>query len=465
MSISFSRPTSMPTSSIVSLPLSSSPSQITMDKVHVTRNVLENKYSNSNLVRKSLERKTTPATVSSYRQMVQERRNVTEFEKVAVIGRGAFGEVRLVREQCTNKIMAMKMLKKTEMVKRNQIQHVRSERDLMASSEGQQWIVQLYCSFQDDEYLYLVMEFLPGGDMMTWLINKEIFTEQETKFYIAELVLAVHSIHQLEYVHRDLKPDNILLDEKGHIKLSDFGLSKPFGGAGVTETKEIEKAANEYQMDNTLTTREKLVTWKKNGRHLLYSQVGSNGYMAPEVLLKKGYGVECDWWSVGVIMFEMLCGYPPFYADNPMQTCHQIVRFKEFLEFPDDVPLSDAAVDLITRFLCDQNERIGLNGIEEIKQHPFFIGIDWDNIRTHRAPFEPQLSSNIDTKYFDNFESNDMYKTIREKKKFVNMRSDGNHVFYGFTHTSAKNKEQRKAIMDVDFSEPIAHHEPMDFSV
>jgi serine/threonine protein kinase len=118
----------------------------------------------------------------SYRQKLQGRRTVAEFEKLAVIGRGAFGEVRLVREISTQKILAMKMLKKSEMLKRNQVQHVRSERDLMASSEGEQWIVQLHCSFQDDEYLYLVMEFLPGGDMMTWLIQHEIFTEQVCSF-------------------------------------------------------------------------------------------------------------------------------------------------------------------------------------------------------------------------------------------------------------------------------------------
>jgi serine/threonine protein kinase len=416
----------------------------------------------------------TDAPVSSYRQMVQERINVSEFEKVAVIGRGAFGEVRLVREISTNKILAMKMLKKSEMLKRNQVQHVRSERDLMAISEGQQWLVQLNCSFQDDEYLYLVMEFLPGGDMMTWLIQREVFTEEETKFYIAELVLAVHSIHELEYVHRDLKPDNILLDEKGHIKLSDFGLSKPFVGVGGTETKEIEKAAKEYQIDrNELTRREKIDTWKKNGRELvsihfecwsnvfkLYSTVGSNGYIAPEVLLKKGYGVECDWWSVGVIMFEMLCGYPPFYSDNPMQTCHQIVRFKEFLEFPDDIPLSDDAIDLISRLLCDQSERIGFN---EIKNHDFFAGINWDNIRSKSAPFKPQLSSIVDIRYFDNFGSDAMYQTMRENKKFGNMRSDENHVFYGYTYIAGKTKPaRRKTIMDNVFSDELASDVAMD---
>jgi serine/threonine protein kinase len=183
----------------------------------------------------------------------------------------------------------------------------------------------------------------------------------------------------------------------------------------------------------------------------LYSTVGSNGYIAPEVLLKKGYGVECDWWSVGVIMFEMLCGYPPFYSDNPMQTCHQIVRFKEFLEFPDDIPLTEDAMDLIEKLLCDQSERIGF---EQIKRHPFFAGIDWNNIQSQQAPFRPKLSSEADTAYFDNFESIDMYKTIRDNKKFANMRSDENHVFYGYTFNKAKQKK-RTALSDALFSDTL----------
>jgi serine/threonine protein kinase len=176
-------------------------------------------------------------------------------------------------------------------------------------------------------------------------------------------------------------------------------------------------------------------------------------------LLKKGYGVECDWWSVGVIMFEMLCGYPPFYSDNPMQTCHQIVRFKEFLEFPDDIPLSDDAIDLISRLLCDQNERIGF---DEIISHEYFAGIDWDNIRSHQAPFRPQLSSIVDIRYFDNFGADAMYQTIRENKKFGNMRSDENHVFYGYTYNSNKTKQRRRTIMDDVFSDELGSDIVMD---
>ena len=166
-------------------------------------------------------------------------------------------------------------------------------------------MVQLECSFQDDKNLYLVMDYLPGGDMMTWLIKKEFFSEDEAKFYLAEIVLAVHSIHQLEYVHRDLKPDNILLTSDGHIKLSDFGLSKPYSSQEPDEDVEnLLKRASESKVDLKKGRKSK----SKKEREKMWEIVGSNGYIAPEVLLKQGYDHTCDWWSVGCIMFEMICG-------------------------------------------------------------------------------------------------------------------------------------------------------------
>lgn len=482
-------------------------SALTMDKIAVTKSILEEKYMNGAMVKMAEKRRKNspiPAThdddheeeqsrlnatstigkgsinnssvlslSAAYQKLFRHRRNVGDFEKVAVIGRGAFGEVRLVREkQAIEKnskpvFYAMKMLRKADMLNKNQVSHVRAERDLMARSDDDRWIVQLQYSFQDDEYLYLVMEYLPGGDMMTWLIDKEVFTEEETRFYIAELVLAVHSIHQIEFVHRDLKPDNILLDQNGHIKLSDFGLSKPFSGhpLSVEESDEIEKAAHhelvkEKDKFGSISRKQKIQTWKKKGRVTLYSTVGSNGYIAPEVLLKKGYGIECDWWSVGVIMFEMLCGYPPFYDDDPVQTCHKIVRYREFLEFPDDIDISPEAEDLIRRFLSDAKYRIGVNGIQEIMAHPFFAKVDWQNIRKTQAPFQPQLRSNSDTRYFDEFEAHEMYKTVNanQQQKHRNLLDDKNHVFAGYTFdrnmVDATAKKTRKPTVMGLFEQP-----------
>jgi serine/threonine kinase 38 len=143
-----------------------------------------------------------------------------------IIGRGAFGEVRVCRHKKTNEVVAIKKMKKSDMVNKNQEKHVRAERDILAIASNNPWIVDLKCSFQDERFLYLVMEFLQGGDLMTLLMEKDILTEEESRFYIAETILAVQSVHALNYIHRDLKPDNLLIGNDGHVKLSDFGLCK-----------------------------------------------------------------------------------------------------------------------------------------------------------------------------------------------------------------------------------------------
>ncbi len=148
-----------------------------------------------------------------------------DFEPIAIIGRGAFGEVRVCKWKETGEVVAMKKMNKSEMEYKNQVAHIRAERDILATAQIP-WIVGLQCSFQDEKYLYLVMEYLAGGDLMTLLMKRDILTEDEAKFYMAESILAVEAVHKLNYIHRDLKPDNILLDNKGHIKLSDFGLCK-----------------------------------------------------------------------------------------------------------------------------------------------------------------------------------------------------------------------------------------------
>ena len=148
--------------------------------------------------------------------------SVNDFETLTTIGRGAFGQVRICRKKDDKKVYAMKVMKKTEMLKKNQVAHIRAERDVLALADNP-WVVKLHYSFQDDKMLYLVMEYLPGGDLMTILMKYDILTEEQTRFYIAETALAIASVHSLNYVHRDLKPDNILLDRDGHVKLSDFG--------------------------------------------------------------------------------------------------------------------------------------------------------------------------------------------------------------------------------------------------
>ena len=295
-----------------------------------------------------------------------------------------------------------------EMLKHEQLAHVRSERDLLAESESP-WVVNLICSFQDSENLYLLMEFLPGGDLMTLLIDRDIFSEDMTRFYVAEIVLAIESVHRLGFAHRDIKPDNILLDARGHVKLTDFGLSTGFSAtheavyyqkmfkSPVTFTKSHVAVSDR---DRELSHRTFNENSRKNRRKLAYSTVGTPDYIAPEVFYKKGYGKECDWWSLGAIMFEMLVGYPPFCAENYQSTYNKIINWRDTLKFPSEIHISPSAEHLIKRLLCDADQRLGLYGADEIKAHPFFRGIDWQNIRNETAPFQPELKSITDTKYF-----------------------------------------------------------------
>lgn len=306
------------------------------------------------------------------------------------------------------------------MLKHEQLAHVRSERDLLAESESP-WVVNLICSFQDDHNLYLLMEFLPGGDMMTLLIDRDIFPEEMTKFYVAEIVLAIESVHRLGFAHRDIKPDNILLDARGHVKLTDFGLSTGFSATHeavyyqkmfkypATFTKQHVVSERDRDRDGNrdrdrdfldLQDQSNLKTSRKSRRVLAYSTVGTPDYIAPEVFYKKGYGKECDWWSLGAIMFEMLVGYPPFCAENYTATYNKIINWRDNLKFPAELHISPFAEHLIKRLLCDSDQRLGLYGADEIKAHPFFRGVDWENIRNEEAPFQPELKSITDTKYF-----------------------------------------------------------------
>lgn len=343
---------------------------------------------------------------SDYMRLQRQRMSVDDFEPLTIIGRGAFGEVRIVRERLTGKIMAMKKLKKSEMVRRGQVEHVRAERNVLAEVHNP-YIVKLYYSFQDEEFLYLVMEYLAGGDVMTLLMRKDILTEEETRFYIAQSVLAIHSIHQHNYIHRDIKPDNLLLDKHGHVKLSDFGLCKPVDVSTLPTLVEgdgTREGGPPLPSTSGRPRADQLAQWQRNRRQLAYSTVGTPDYIAPEVLLKKGYGMECDWWSLGAIMYEMLIGYPPFYSDDPITTCRKIINYHIFLKFPDEIKISAEAKDLICKLMCDVDERLGTRGVEEIKKHPFFTGVQWDILHQITPPYVPPVEHDLDSQNFERFD-------------------------------------------------------------
>ncbi|KAM8952509.1 rho-associated protein kinase 2 isoform 3-T3 [Pelodytes ibericus] len=325
-----------------------------------------------------------------------------DYDVVKVIGRGAFGEVQLVRHKNSQKVYAMKLLSKFEMIKRSDSAFFWEERDIMAFANSP-WVVQLSCAFQDEKYLYMVMEYMPGGDLVNLMSNYDV-PEKWAKFYTAEVVLALDAIHSMGLIHRDVKPDNMLLDKHGHLKLADFGTC--------------------MKMDETGMVR-------------CDTAVGTPDYISPEVLKSQGgdgyYGRECDWWSVGVFLFEMLVGDTPFYADSLVGTYSKIMDHKNSLNFPEDVEISKNAKNLICAFLTEREVRLGRNGIEEIKQHPFFKNDQWtwDSIRETAAPVVPELSSDIDSSNFDDIEDDKRdVETFPVPKAF-----SGNQLpFIGFTY-------------------------------
>ncbi|KAJ2613860.1 Serine/threonine-protein kinase [Coemansia sp. RSA 1365] len=423
--------------------------------------------SGSSEERKQRQLQNLGAKEGGFMRLRRTKLSLNDFETVKVIGRGAFGEVRLVQKHDTGKIFALKILRKNEMLKRDQLAHVRAERDVLAESDSM-WVVQLYFSFQDLRNLYLVMEFLPGGDLMTMLIKYDIFPEDVTRFYMAECVLALEDVHRLGFIHRDIKPDNILIDKDGHIKLSDFGLSTGFHRQHDSSYYQrlLESIHKEHPEDNavanavgapgsadgggngqpietlrreitlTLSSKEKLATWKKNRRQLAYSTVGTPDYIAPEIFLQHGYGKVCDWWSLGAIMFECLVGYPPFCSDNTHETYRKIMHWRETLIFPDDVRLSPESVHLIRSLLCDQQHRLGRNGSWELKQHPFFAGVDWASLRTRtRPPWIPPLSSITDTSHFpiDEIDQNTSLFDVSDAAT-ANAEPQKDLAFVGYTY-------------------------------
>ncbi|XP_042218979.1 serine/threonine-protein kinase tricornered-like isoform X2 [Homarus americanus] len=399
----------------------------TLDKATKAKVTLENYY--SNLIAQHLERKQRQDKLeesmkeeglsedqkqekrqqhaqkeTEFLRLKRSRLGVEDFEALKVIGRGAFGEVRLVQKKDTGHVYAMKILRKADMLEKEQVAHVRAERDVLVEADHQ-WVVKMFYSFQDPINLYLVMEFLAGGDMMTLLMKKDTLSEECTQFYIAETALAIDSIHKLGFIHRDIKPDNLLLDARGHIKLSDFGLCTGMKKSHRTEFyKDLSQAKPSDFTTNPMDSKRRAESWKKNRRALAYSTVGTPDYIAPEVFMQTGYGQSCDWWSLGVIMYEMLIGYPPFCSENPQETYRKVMSWRETLVFPPEVPISEQAKDTILRLCCEADRRAGSHqGIEDLKSMKFFQQVDWEHTRERPSAIPVEVKSIDDTSNFDEF--------------------------------------------------------------
>lgn len=438
-------------------------SPVTRQKAAAAKQLIENHYKNylqglqdRKERRRALQRKAAEAQVSSeeeeqmlrnlekketeYMRLQRHKIGIDDFELLTLIGKGAFGEVRLCRAKSNGEVFAMKKLKKSDMLSRGQVEHVRSERNLLVEVDSR-CIVKLFYSFQDSDYLYLIMEYLPGGDIMTLLMREDILSEDVARFYMAESILAIHSIHHHNYIHRDIKPDNLILDRNGHLKLSDFGLCKPLESKFSSILLNDEDYANQGPINDTdgqqvpwLMPKEKLQQWKRNRRALAYSTVGTLDYMAPEVLLKKGYGMECDWWSLGAIMYEMLIGYPPFCSDDPRMTCRKIINWRTCLKFPEEPKVSKEARDLICHLLCDVESRLGTGGVDEIKAHPWFQGVKWEMLYEMEAAYKPIVTGELDTQNFEKFpEVEDPQSTTPRVGPWRKMLTSKDSNFIGYT--------------------------------
>jgi len=301
----------------------------------------------------------------AYQPTPNQSLTIDDFELITVIGKGSFGKVMQVRKRDTSRIYALKTIRKMHIVNRNEITHTLAER-LVLAQVNCPFIVPLKFSFQSEQKLYLVLAFVNGGELFHHLQREQRFNEERARFYSAELLLALEHLHELDVVYRDLKPENILLDFTGHIALCDFGLCK----------------LNMKADDKTNTF------------------CGTPEYLAPEILNGQGYNKTIDWWTLGVLLFEMLAGLPPFYDEVTDRMYEKILN--DPLVFGPEI--GPEAQSILTELLQrDPTKRLGVNGASEIKRHPFFANMDWKKLlqKKIQPPFKPNVASPVDVSNFD----------------------------------------------------------------
>ena len=324
-----------------------------------------------------------------------------DFDEMKVLGKGSFGKVLLVRYKKNQKLYAMKILKKAVIMKNNEEIHTKTERKILAKI-NHPFIVSLYFAFQDEKKLYLITEFMQGGELFYHLHRERFFSNERTQFYAAEIVLALDHLHKNNCIYRDLKPENVLLDKDGHIKLADFGLSK------IMLEKNKAKA---------------------------FTLCGTPDYLAPEILEDKGYDKTVDWWSLGALIYEMLVGYSPFKMKKGEQL--NIEKYKE------PVPLHnhftpEAKMIITDLLVVEPSKRLGYgsNGTENIKKHPFFKDINWEELYNKKVEpeFVPKIFNELDLGNFDKFFTNENVFEPESEMNNASVLKDNPNEFAGFTY-------------------------------
>ena len=312
------------------------------------------------------EHKLNVAQPGQQHKLLRRRIGLSDFERIRVLGKGAFGKVLLVRNKLNRQIYAMKILKKNHVINKRQVAHTMSERHVLGRSRHP-FVVQMHCAFQTVDKLIFVLDYCAGGDLYYHISRNGRLTESRCKFYAAELAEALSHLHSRGVVYRDLKPENVMITAKGHVKLVDFGLSKQ-------NVKSAVEGASSY--------------------------CGTPEYLAPEVMRdqsKRNYGTAIDWWSLGALMYEMLTGLPPWYSRD-RETLFNGIKHGE-LTFPQYVSIEARGV--LKDFLCrDPLQRLGVQGsIRQIREHPFFANIDWEKLirRELIPPWLPKQKSQQDS--------------------------------------------------------------------
>jgi len=300
---------------------------------------------------------------------IEKKIGVEDFQQLKVIGRGGFGRVLLVKKRDTGEFYAMKILKKSSIVSRGEVNHTRTEKSVLAKIDHP-FLAKLYWSFQTEEYLYFIMDFINGGELFYHLSLEKKFSEERAKFYSAEIIAGIDYLHQHGIIYRDLKPENILLDKYGHVILTDFGLSK----------------------EGLLSPNDSTITF-----------CGTPEYLAPEVVSGESYTKAIDWWSVGTLIYEMLTGLPPFYDQNEEMMYEKILKGE--IKFP--AYLGKEVIDLMQKFLT-RDPKARLQDFDDIKNHPWFSSLDWEKLlkREIIPSFIPEVKSaddigNIDKEFLE----------------------------------------------------------------